>query len=125
MCVCFARQRGSYFWEGSSSSHDPFFSREAASSTSLGRDRQALGVPNFSCEAAFLRALLRAALAKKCLPVIPRLPCLKFGSGQRLPCYALTHRRSACELQCCSGADYGIFSRAFLVAFWVMASTAL
>jgi hypothetical protein len=42
--------------EGSSSSHDPRFSRNAASRNTW--DRHALGVPNFSREAAHLRERL-------------------------------------------------------------------
>ena len=49
-----ALPRASKPWEGPSSSHDPSFSRASGVIVFQGRDRQALGVPSFSCEAASL-----------------------------------------------------------------------
>jgi hypothetical protein len=48
---------------GSSSSHDPFFSRKAARNPQVGI-RQALGVPNFSRKAASLHEAM-GALSRK------------------------------------------------------------
>ena len=60
------------FWEGSSSSHDPFFSRVAASEGSMTVSVvQAAGVA-------------WAVLAGRCLAVIPNLPCLIFGPCRRM-----------------------------------------
>jgi hypothetical protein len=57
-------------WEGSSSSHDPFFSREAASEGSM-----TVSVVQAACVAW-------AVLAGRCLAVIPHLPRLIFGPCQ-------------------------------------------
>ena len=78
----FARQRDLYLG-GASSSHDPNFSRAAASEGSM------------TVSVVQAQGVVWDVLAGRCLAVIPRLPCLIFGPCRRLTLPLVFSREAA------------------------------